>query len=83
MLKQFLTGAIGLGFLAACEAAGPTLPTGIQGAFEQAKSNEAELRAFVQDPRAEISIIICLALFMPKAGSDMLKKTACVSIKTR
>jgi len=49
MLKQLLIGAIGLGFLAACEASGPTLPTGIHGAFEQAKSNEAELRAFVQD----------------------------------
>ena len=39
----------GAALLVACEAAGPIAPTGIQGAFEQAKVNEAELRAFVQD----------------------------------
>ncbi|NNC38814.1 MAG: adenosine deaminase [Acidimicrobiales bacterium] len=49
MFKQLMTGAIGLSFLAACEAAGPSMPTGIEGAFEQAKSNEAELRVIIQD----------------------------------
>lgn len=49
MFKQLLSGAIGITLLAACEAAGPSLPTGVNGAFEQAKTNEAELRAFMQE----------------------------------
>jgi len=48
LIKQLLVSA-GVIALASCEAAGPIAPTGIQGAFEQAKTNEAELRAFVQD----------------------------------
>lgn len=39
---------MGAVLVAGCEAAGPIAPTGVEGAFETAKSNEAELRAFMQ-----------------------------------
>ena len=49
MLKRILTVAVAAGLLVACEAAGPSLPTGVHGAFEQAKSSDIKLRVFLQD----------------------------------